>query len=244
MINIETLKLLKNSRQDSYKELKGLFLYHTNKIEGSTFTQLQISLLINEGIVQGQHNIDDIMETNNSIELFDLIVDGLGKDKITKIYLRQMHNILKAKTSDEDRGFSGKFKPIPNMISGSKVKLAQPYEVEEKLEGLLSRKIKSIEDIAIFHKDFEMIHPFTDGNGRIGRMLVFKQCFENDIVPPLILDEHSLEYKKALAESQLTDDNSFIIESFKEGQEEIKNTDIYAFLKEIEKIDIKDKSDV
>lgn len=126
MISIETLKMMEEIRHDFYYDLKGMFLFHTNKMEGSTFTQLELTTLINENIVTGRHEFDDVMETRNSIELFDYCIKSLDSKPLSKFEIREMHSILKRGTTDERMGFVGKFKPIPNAIRGSEVKLSDP----------------------------------------------------------------------------------------------------------------------
>ncbi len=227
MINIETLKMMEEIRHDFYYDLKGMFLFHTNKMEGSTFTQLELTTLINENIVTGRHEFDDVMETRNSIELFDYCIKSLGSNPLSKFEIREMHSILKRGTRDERMGFVGKFKPIPNAIRGSEVKLSDPWTVENDLDNLLSMEINTIDDIAKFHMTFEQIHPFTDGNGRIGRMLMMKQCFEAGLTPVFITDDNAGNYKKALETSQITGDVSHVVNIFKAGQNIFKGTEIY-----------------
>ncbi len=231
---INTLKMLESTRHDFYVDFKSLFLYHTNKMEGSTFTQLELTTLINNDIIQGRHQYNDVVETKNSIELFDYLIQTLEEKEISKFFLREMHQILKKGTDDELNGFVGVFKPITNGISGVDLILAKPYEVDEKIENLLKLEINTIDDVAIFHKEFELIHPFTDGNGRIGRMIILKQCIENKIIPPLITDENAEKYKKAMYKSQKTGDNSYVVETFKEGQFEFENHEIFKNLVELD----------
>ncbi|NFL81023.1 Fic family protein, partial [Clostridium sporogenes] len=118
-----------------------------------------------------------------------------------------LHSMLKHNTTDYGRGFSGVFKKIPNTILGTNIQLAQPYEVEYKLEDLIScyyqNKIINLDIIAEFHFRFEMIHPFQDGNGRIGRFLMLKQLLENNL--PLFIISWDTEdlYRKSLAKSSI-----------------------------------------
>lgn len=125
--------------------------------------------------------------------------------------------MLKHNTTDYKRGFSGVFKKIPNMISGSDVVLVQPYEVEPKLEELLDwyykREVIGFPEIAEFHYRFETIHPFQDGNGRIGRFIILKQILENNL--PLIIISWDTEdkYRKALSECSM-DNYDPLIEYF------------------------------
>ena len=153
-------KCLKNSL---YSILKHSFLYHSNKIEGSTFTTESLALLLDKNVVTGKHTLDDVQETVNSSLMFN--------------------------TTLHAKGFSGIYKTIPNMIIGTDTKVAQPFEVEPKLDELFewyySLENVTLDDIAEFHYRFELIHPFQDGNGRIGRFLMLKQMLENDL--PIVI---------------------------------------------------------
>lgn len=198
---IETIKKFKNAPNSSYFDLKYKFNYHSNKIEGSTFTLENILNLMQYDIIEGQHKFDDVMETKNSLELFDFVIDTL-EEKISKKLLLECHSILKRNTKDDLHGFRGCFKKIPNKILGTDREVAQPYEVEWKLEKLLDWYYKlnnvTLKEIAEFHLKFETVHPFQDGNGRIGRFIILKQCIENNINPILITEENVTEYRKSM----------------------------------------------
>ncbi|APH13999.1 fic/DOC family protein [Clostridium sporogenes] len=201
--NIKTAKGIKNS---IYYKLRHEFLYHSNKIEGSTFTTESLALLLDKNVVEGKHTLDDVQETVNSSYVFDYIIDTIG-EKVDMRYIKYLHSMLKHNTTDYERGFSGVFKKIPNTIVGTDVQLAQPYEVEYKLEELISwyyqNKIVNLDIIAEFHFRFEMIHPFQDGNGRIGRFLMLKQLLENNL--PLFIISWDTEdlYRKLLAKCSI-----------------------------------------
>lgn len=200
----DKIKTLKDVPNSAYYDFKYKFNYHSNKIEGSTFTLENILNLMQYDKVEGNHSFDDVIETKNSLELFDFVIDTLG-EKITKTLLLEFHSLLKKNTKDDAHGFKGCFKKIPNMILGSNTKVAEPYEVEWKLDELIDWYYNlnniSLEAIAGFHVKFETIHPFQDGNGRIGRFLILKQCLENDIYPYLITEENIMEYRKSLVDS-------------------------------------------
>lgn len=188
-----------------YDELKKEFLYHSNKIEGSTFTRENLDKYLRSQIVEGSHKIDDVFETINSLNLFDFVVDTLG-EKLSKNLILEFHSILKKNSLDQERGFVGCWKKIPNMISGSPVVLAKPWEVDMKMDELLNWWEESEKDftaIVRFHSEFEKIHPFQDGNGRVGRFIMLKQCIESNIDLVAIDEKYNSEYKKALTESQV-----------------------------------------
>jgi Uncharacterized conserved protein len=200
-ILIDKIKQLKQAPNSAYYDLKYKFNYHSNKIEGSTFTLENILSLMQYDMVEGEHPFDDIMETRNSLQLFDFVIDTLD-ERLSKRLLLDYHSILKNNTKDDAYGFKGCFKKIPNMILGTSRKVAQPYEVESRLENLIKEyyELKEIglKEIAEFHLEFETIHPFQDGNGRIGRFIILKQCLENNIDPILITEDNIVGYRKAM----------------------------------------------
>ncbi len=194
---IET-KGLKNSL---YSILKHSFLYHSNKIEGSTFTTEALALLLDKNVVTGKHTLDDVQETVNSSYVFDRIVETLGK-KIDDSFLKDLHARLMFNTTMHQRGYAGIYKTIPNMIIGTKVKVAQPFEVQARLDELLQwyygLEDITLDDIASFHYKFELIHPFQDGNGRIGRFLMLKQMLENNLPIKIVSWDSEDLYRESL----------------------------------------------
>lgn len=220
ILNTEVLKFLKDTPNSAYESVKTEFLYHSNKLEGSTFTKENLEKYLQDNIIEGSHKIDDVYETINSTQLFDFIVDTL-EEPLSKRLMLEFHRMLKDKTLDYERGFAGCWKKIPNMISGVDLKLAQPWEVESKIEELLKQwedSNKTFEDIIKFHAQFENIHPYQDGNGRIGRFIMLKQCVENGVDLILIDDQYSAEYKKALYIAQSQKDYTMLSDIFKKWQ--------------------------
>lgn len=220
ILTTEVLKLLKKTPNSAYESVKTEFLYHSNKLEGSTFTKENLEKYLQDNIIEGSHKIDDVYETINSTRLFDFVVDTL-EEPLSKRLMLEFHRMLKDKTLDYERGFAGCWKKIPNMISGVDLKLAQPWEVESKIEELLKQwgdSNKTFEDIIKFHAQFENIHPYQDGNGRIGRFIMLKQCVENGVDLILIDDQYSIEYKKALYIAQSQKDYTMLSDIFKKCQ--------------------------
>ncbi|RXM73461.1 cell filamentation protein Fic [Clostridium tetani] len=203
---IENIKIAKNVKNSIYYKFRHEFLYHSNKIEGSTFTTESLALLLDKNIVEGKHTLDDVQETVNSSYVFDYIIDTIGEN-IDIRHLKYLHSMLKYNTTDYERGFSGVFKKIPNTILGTNPKLSQPYEVEYKLEELIScyytNKVVTLDTITEFHFRFEMIHPFQDGNVWIGRFLMLKQLLENNL--PLFIISWDTEdlYRKSLSKCSM-----------------------------------------
>lgn len=200
-ISINTMQKLSKIKNSLYDALKIEYLYHSNKLEGSTFSIQQLNILLEENIVTGEHSIDDVQETINSLELFDFVVNTL-KEPLKARLVREYHSVLKKNTSDEKYSLAGVYKKIPNQLRSVDIQLAQPYEVAELMESLLKNKIKSLSDIADFHQKFEQIHPFQDGNGRIGRFIMLRQCIENSIDLIAIDEEYNKTYRNALYEAQ------------------------------------------
>lgn len=212
-----------------YGVLKHNFLYHSNKIEGSTFTTESLALLIDKNIVEGKHTLDDVQETVNSSYVFDTVIDTLGQD-ISHSFLKNLHSSLFFNTTLHSRGFSGIYKTIPNMILGTDIKLAQPFEVEPLLDELLewysSIDNVTLESISEFHYRFERIHPFQDGNGRIGRFLILKQMLENNLPLKIVSWDNEDLYRSSLASSKIGDYSPIFayinnLEDFKEIYREL-----------------------
>ena len=184
MENIDYLKFLQVLKEtkgihNSLNEiLKYDFIYHSNKIEGSTFTTEALQLLFEKNIVKGTHTLDDVQETVNSFYTFNLMIETLDK-KLTLDMIKEWHGSLMYRTSLYDMGLAGVLKKYQNKILGTDFDTASPWEVEDKLNELInifnSIKKVTLEDIARFHLKFEIIHPFQDGNGRIGRFIYLKQ---------------------------------------------------------------------
>lgn len=203
------LKVLKETKgiHNSLNEiLKYDFIYHSNKIEGSTFTTEALQLLFEKNIVIGTHTLDDVQETVNSLYTFDMVLDKID-EKLTLEMIREWHASLMYRTRLYDMGLAGVFKKYQNRILGAKFDTANSWEVEDKLNTLIenfySLEEVTIYDIAKFHFEFECIHPFQNGNGRIGRFIYLKQLLDNRLDLKYMNGESSDEYKRALEESTL-----------------------------------------
>ena len=216
-ISINTMQKLSKIKNSVYDDIKIEYLYHSNKLEGSTFDIHQLNVLLEENMIVGEHSVDDVQETINSLELFDFVVETLNK-KLTDRLLREYHSILKKNTSDANYGFVGIYKKIPNKLRNVDIKLAEPYEVEGLIKNLLDKKIENINDIADFHQEFEHIHPFQDGNGRIGRFIILRQCLENNVDLIAIDDEYNKQYREALYNAQTIGTLEQLVQVFKKCQ--------------------------
>ena len=203
------LKVLKETKgiHNSLNEiLKYDFIYHSNKIEGSRFTIVTLQLLFEKNIVMGTHTLDDVQETVNSFYTFDMVLDKID-EKLTLEMIKEWHASLMYRTRLYDMGLAGVFKKYQNRILGANFDTANPWELEDKLNKIIeefySLKKVTIYDISRFHFEFECIHPFQDGNGRIVRFIYLKQLLDNRLDLKYMNGESAEEYKKALEESSL-----------------------------------------
>jgi len=183
------------------------FSYNSNKIEGSTLTSEQTELLYNENRVYPQENVlnyFDIVEMKNHFKVIDFILDR-DREPLTEEYIKRVHKILKLNSQDEELGYPiGEYKNKPNIIvSGSEnYKTSSVKNASGDINALLMEfsqlTLIKIEDIVDFHVRFERIHPFQDGNGRVGRVIMFKQCLEHGIMPFIIEDRFKANYLKGI----------------------------------------------
>ncbi|MDQ0480685.1 Fic family protein [Hathewaya limosa] len=161
-----------------------------------------------KNIVTGTHTLDDVRETVNSFYTFDLVIESIYRE-LTLDILKEWHSSLMYRTRLYDMGLTGVFKKYPNKILGANFDTVNPWEVEDRLNLIIntfnSLKSVTLHDIARFHLEFERIHPFQDGNGRIGRFVFLKQLLDNRFPLQYMNGESSMEYKKALGQS--TSDN-------------------------------------
>ena len=206
--------LLKALREQKASKLKGGIYhrtqidltYNSNHIEGSKLTHDQTRYIFETntiGVTDSSVNVDDVVETVNHFSCIDYIIDHT-EDKLTENLIKHLHLLLKTGTSDSRKDWFavGEYKRLPNEVGGQDT--CAPEDVHKQLKALLDeynqKKKKSFEDILDFHVRFEQIHPFQDGNGRVGRLLMFKECLANDIVPFIITDELKMFYYRGLKE--------------------------------------------
>lgn len=223
-LNAKEIKRLSAIKNSVYDDLKIEFLYHSNHLEGSTFTKENLEKLLSLKKVEGEHYLDDVIETKNSLNVFDKVINDSDK-KLDKFMLFDWHRELKKDSVDEEIHNTGCWKKYENKLRNIDLKLAYPDEVDSLMFNLLmdwNELINpTIEDIAKFHYRFELIHPFQDGNGRIGRFIILKQCIESDIDLIAIDNEYEKEYKEALYKAQKTDDVSFLVDVFSKCQKRL-----------------------
>ena len=180
--------------------------YNSNHMEGSRLTHDQTRYIFETntiGVEQEVLNVDDVIETANHFRCIDLIIDH-ARSALTETFIKQLHQTLKSGTSDSRKDWFavGDYKKFPNEVGG--METALPEEVADNMKALLAayhaQEEKTLEDILDFHVRFERIHPFQDGNGRVGRLIMFKECLKYDIVPFIIEDDLKLFYYRGLKE--------------------------------------------
>ena len=203
------------------------FAYNSNKIEGGELTEDETEEIFSTNSFLPKTDdaikLDDLIEMKNHFRLFDYMLDNIDA-KLSKSNIIEMNKILKRGTSDEDnpRYNVDGFKIVPNKIGLINViDTSSPKEVDSDMTILLdwynSLSNVSLEDIIEFHVRFERIHPFGDGNGRVGRMIMFKECLKNNIVPFIILDKDKPFYMRGLKEYK--NDKMFLIDTIKNEQD-------------------------
>lgn len=180
--------------------------YNSNHIEGSRLTHDQTRYIFETntiGVTGEAVNVDDVIETANHFRCIDLIIDK-AKAVLTEKFIKELHLILKNGTSDSRQEWFavGEYKKMPNEVGGMATTL--PEDVTAKMRALLAaysaKKAKTLEDILDFYVRFERIHPFQDGNGRVGRLIMFKECLKYGIVPFIIEDNLKMFYYRGLKE--------------------------------------------
>ncbi len=215
MSNSSDKQLLSVLRDEKDVRLKGglyhqtqvKLAYNSNRIEGSKLSEDQTRYIYETNTIATEKeetaSIDDIMETINHFQCFDYMID-IADVRLSEDIIKEFHKILKNNTSDSRKDWFnvGDYKKKANMIGDQKT--TPPSKVKGEMAKLLTdyNQIQRVtfEDIIEFHYNFESIHPFQDGNGRVGRMIIFKECLKNEIVPFIIDEQHKLFYYRGLKE--------------------------------------------
>ena len=180
--------------------------YNSNHIEGSRLTHDETRYIFETntiGLSEKSVNVDDIVETSNHFRCIDSVIDNAEK-VLSENYIKELHFLLKTGTSDSRRDWFrvGEYKKLPNEVGG--VDTTAPNDVSREMKALLMSYNKkegvTLEDIIEFHVTFERIHPFQDGNGRVGRLIMLKECLKHNIAPFIIDEEHKIFYYRGLKE--------------------------------------------
>lgn len=219
------LLLLKKLNIEVYNKLKTEFLFHSNKLEGSTFSKEEIMNLTLKNRVTGSHKLNDIIETANSIEVFDFIAK-IYHEKLSENLLKEFHGILLNNSLNMfNRKLAGTYRPVPARLSKVDLELSSPETIYFDMEMLMQEYNEVNMDtrkIAEFHSKFEKIHPFHDGNGRVGRFIILKQCLDNDVDLIVIDSEYEREYRDALYNAQTGNGIDALVNVFKKSQREFE----------------------
>lgn len=207
-----TFPLLATLREQKQMGLRGSIYhrtqidltYNSNHIEGSKLTHEQTRYIFETNTIGIEHEhvkVDDIIETVNHFRCIDFIIDH-ATEKLSERFIKELHGFLKAGTVDSAKQWFavGDYKRLPNEVGGEETSLPEqvPADMKLLLKGYHAIKQKSFDDLLDFHHRFEQIHPFQDGNGRVGRLILFKECLANGMVPFIITDELKMFYYRGL----------------------------------------------
>lgn len=208
-----------------YHYLQVEMTYNSNHIEGSKLTEDQTRQIFETKtiLVRDENesiNVDDVVETINHFRCIDYVIDN-AKNQLNEKFIKKLHYLLKQNTSDSYKSWFrvGEYKLLENSVGG--VDTAKPEEVQNKIAKLLneytSKNKITVEDIVDFHYKFERIHPFQDGNGRVGRLIILKECLKHNIVPIIIKDDFKDFYYRGLKE--YSKEKGYLIDTCKHGQD-------------------------
>ncbi len=233
-------RLLERLQEEKEMQLKG-GLYHqtqvklafnSNRIEGSRLSEDQTRYIYETNTINMESdeaaNVDDIIETVNHFSCFDYMLT-CADGELTEKMIKEFHRLLKRDTSDERMEWFrvGDYKTRPNVVGGMRTTLPAKVgrEVQQLLADYHNKPDIKIEDIIDFHYRFESIHPFQDGNGRVGRIILFKECLKNDILPFIIDHEHKLFYYRGLKEYKT--EKGYLTDTCLSAQDQYKATVSY-----------------
>ena len=233
--DISKINVLEVLREQKEMGLKGnlyhntqiMFSYNTNHIEGSKLTEEQTryifetnTILFEGGTVA---SVDDILETANHFKLVDYMLD-IADQNLTEDIIKKFHKILKEGTMDSRKEWFnvGDYKKLANEAGNMRTSSPKqtPKDMQKLMEWYNSLPKVTIKEIIEFHARFEKIHPFQDGNGRVGRIIAFKECLKNNIIPFIILDKDKLYYYRGLKEYQNKTEKGYLIDTCLNAQDE------------------------
>ena len=233
--DISKVNLLNILREQKEMKLKGnlyhntqiIFAYNTNHIEGSKLTEDQTRYIFetNTILFEGETiaSVDDILEMANHFRLVDYMLDK-AEENLTEDMIKEFHRLLKEGTADSRKEWFkvGDYKQVVNEAGSTKTTL--PKYVQRDMTKLMdwynSLSKITIKEIIEFHARFEKIHPFQDGNGRVGRIIIFKECLKNNIIPFIILDKDKLFYYRGLREYQNGGEKGYLIDTCLNAQDQ------------------------
>ena len=224
---LQTLREEKSIRMPGglYHELQVRMTYNSNHIEGSKLSEEQTRLIFETNTVDVGEGIpvDDIIETVNHFRAIDAVIDR-AQEPLTEAFIKELHRIVKQGTSDAALAWFavGDYKKRANVVGGRETAKPKdvPARMQELLAGYESLENVTVQDIIRFHYAFERIHPFQDGNGRVGRLVALKECLRHDIVPFIIEDSKKLYYYRGLAEWER--EPGYLTDTCLDGQDTFK----------------------
>ena len=219
----------KRDRSGIYAVTSRELAYNSNKIEGSTLTENQTASLFDTGLLPVSDNVyraKDIEEMNGHFLMFNHMLKTLDEDLSEEI-IKKFHYELKSGVfEDKANGYNiGEYKARPNIAGTMQTSL--PVNVSDDMKELLiwyKNSEKNLRAIALFHLKYEKIHPFQDGNGRTGRVILFREALKNDIIPPIIHDENRVEYIEGIKEYSDTDSSEKLLELLMKEQNKYMKT--------------------
>ena len=226
LLDVLRMEKASGTKGGIYHKVQIELTYNSNHMEGSRLTHDQTRYIYETntiGVEAGTVNVDDIVETANHFRCIDLVIDSAGQ-MLSEPFIKTLHRTLKSGTSDSRKDWFavGDYKKIPNEVGGRDT--IAPEEVPTEMKQLLAsynrKPDKTLEDLIAFHVAFESIHPFQDGNGRVGRLILFKECLKNGIVPFIIDEDLKLFYYRGLHEWNT--ERGYLIDTCLSAQDKFK----------------------
>ena len=206
LLDVLRIEKASGTKGGIYHKVQIELTYNSNHMEGSRLTHDQTRYIYETntiGVEAGTVNVDDIVETANHFRCIDRVIDSAGQ-MLSEPFIKTLHRTLKNGTSDSRKDWFavGEYKKIPNEVGGQDTTAPEevPTEMKQLLASYNRKPDKTLEDLIAFHVAFESIHPFQDGNGRVGRLILFKECLKNGIVPFIIDEDLKLFYYRGLHE--------------------------------------------
>ena len=226
LLDVLRIEKASGTKGGIYHKVQIELTYNSNHMEGSRLTHDQTRYIYETntiGVEAGTVNVDDIVETANHFRCIDLVINSAGQ-MLSEPFIKTLHRTLKSGTSDSRKDWFavGDYKKIPNEVGGRDT--TAPEEVSTEMKQLLAsynrKPDKTLEDLIAFHVAFESIHPFQDGNGRVGRLILFKECLKNGIVPFIIDEDLKLFYYRGLHEWNT--ERGYLIDTCLSAQDKFK----------------------
>ena len=225
---LERLKAEKASALSGgiYHKVQIELTYNSNHIEGSKLTHDQTRYIFETNTIRVENdalNVDDIIETANHFKCIDMVIDN-ATYRLTEKFIKELHFTLKSGTSDSRKDWFnvGEYKKLPNEVGGKET--AKPEDTANKIKTILKdynqKDEHTLEEIIDFHYRFETIHPFQDGNGRVGRLIMFKECLKNNIVPFIIDEDLKMFYYRGL--SEWNNEKGYLMDTCLSAQDKFK----------------------